>query len=415
MQRLVAFLEARLGLTATGGILLSCSVAGWLAARAIGSRALFFLVYGVVAVVVIVAVLGRRRPAVDAERSQLPTRVREGQRVEVELRMVARRRLSTVTVADLLPAQLGTTVRVPIPLLPAGQEVTHGYSFQPRLRGVYSVGPLVATWSDPFGLTTRRTVLAEEAEIIVHPSTELAHDRVLSREWEDPPIRPPVSKPWPSGFEFYGMRDYTSGDDPRRIVWRATARTLDAHGVPARYLVRESEQGITDRVSLLIDTDRRHHSPGAPSDTFETAVRVIASLGVRHLRDGFAVTLETNGGRPADALRGRRNQIPFLDAMARVQPERIPLTTMIERLWTSPRRDTHLVLATPHLEVDAATRLRLLLDRGISLLLVILGWEDSDPVAVHRAGALGCNVVEVDASTPLEGVFAHVVGGGMRR
>ena len=60
------------------------------------------------------------------------------------------------------------------------------------------------------------------------------------------------------------MRDYVPGDDPRRIVWRATARTLDPVSGTGRYLVRESEQGITDRVLLLIDTDRAQHSPGRP-------------------------------------------------------------------------------------------------------------------------------------------------------
>ena len=59
----------------------------------------------------------------------------------------------------------------------------------------------------------------------MHPSVEGANDRVTSREWEDPPVRPPVSKPWPSGMEFYGMREYVPGDDLRHIHWRTSART----------------------------------------------------------------------------------------------------------------------------------------------------------------------------------------------
>ncbi len=412
---LLAWLERHLGITTTGLVMSILAIIGWILARIIGSRAMFFLVYGLVVVIAVSYLIARRKLAVEARRSDLPSRVREGQTVEVELELTAKRRLSTVILEEVLPPLLGTSVRVPIPLLPAGQAVNHAYSFNPRLRGVYKVGPLVATWSDPFGLTRRRMVLAKPTEIIVHPSTEIVHDRVLSREWEDPPIRPPVSKPWPSGFEFYGMRDYTPGDDPRRIVWRATARTLDPETGTGRYLVRESEQGITDRVLLLIDTDRATHSPDSPSETFETAVRAIASLGVKHLKDGFAVTLESNTGRIVEALRGQRNQIRFLDDMARLQPEREPLQKMVDRMVVGQGRDTHLVLVTPHIDKKIAPRLRLLIDRGVSLMLVLVLWEDSDPLSSHVAGSLGCNVVELNSTSPLGGVFEHVIAGGARR
>src|SRR5438046_9945733 len=47
--------------------------------------------------------------------------------------------------------------------------------------------------------------------------------------------------------------DLTPGDDVRRIVWRAFART-------GQLLVRESEQGITDKVTILLDQNAEHHS-----------------------------------------------------------------------------------------------------------------------------------------------------------
>ena len=52
--------------------------------------------------------------------------------------------------------------------------------------------------------TDEKARLARKAgaeEVIVHPSTENVQDRPLTRQWEDPPIRPPRSKPWPSGFD----------------------------------------------------------------------------------------------------------------------------------------------------------------------------------------------------------------------
>src|SRR5687768_316249 len=308
----LATAERRLGLTPAGVAVAALAVPGLVLGRALESRPVFLLVYGAVAVVGLSRVLARRRLAVDAHRSSLPTRVRESQSVDVEISVTAKRRLATVVLEEALPEAFGTPVRVPVPLLPSGQTVLHGYRFTARRRGVYTVGPLLAEWSDPFGLTRKRVQLAPAETVIVHPSVEGANDRVTSREWEDPPVRPPQSRPWPSGFEFYGLREYVTGDDPRRIIWTASAKTDD------RYLVRESEQGITDRVTLLLDTDVEHHAPGEPSDTFERAVRAVASLGVRHLADGFSVTLDANSARLAKALRGPRARIPLLDRCAEV-------------------------------------------------------------------------------------------------
>lgn len=417
--RAAAFLEATkrpLGLTNNGMVLVAVAVGGWVVARLLGGRAAFLVVYATTMVVIVSCVVVRRRSAVSAQRSALSPRVTADQLVEVELLLTAQRRTTNVIVEEHLPPALGAPVRVPITSLPAGQAAKHVYSFSPRRRGVYSVGPLVLTRSDPFGLSQSSTVLAEPIEIIVHPRTEPIHDRIVTREWEDPPIRPPVSKPWPTGFDFYGMRDYAMGDDPRRIVWRAAARTIDPVTGAGRYLVRESEQGITDRVALLLDTDLRSHSPGTPSETFEVAVRLVASLGRRHLRDGFAVTLETNGGRVANALRGDRNRIRLLDHLARIERERASLGELIRRLANDRRqRNLHNVVVTPSLDAAAASSLRLLTARGTSVLVVVVLWEDTDPASVSRAAALGCTVVEVEPDMVFEAAFRRLVGAGVRR
>jgi uncharacterized protein (DUF58 family) len=388
-------------------MLLSFVLLGFAVGRFISSRAMLLLVYGAVVVLVAAYLMGRRRLSVEARRSDLPTRVREGQAVNVELGLTAKRRISTIILEEELPEPLGTSVRIPVPVLPSGDEVHHHYTFSPTRRGIYEVGPLVAVWSDPFGLTKHRMTVCPPTPVIVHPRVEPVLDRIISREWEDPPIRPPVSKPWPTGFEFYGMRDYVAGDDPRRIVWRALAQ----HG---KYLVRESEQGITDRVTVALDTDADSHSPGEASETFELAVRVAASLGSKHLKDGFSVNLEGNSGPLARSLRGQNNQIPLLDRLAGVTREKVKLADEIDRLLTTAQRNAHHVVITPHLSPQVATRLRLLLERGISLVLVVVLWDGSDPLSLHRAGSLGCAVVELNAGTALDLAFRHVLGQARR-
>ncbi len=185
-------------------------------------------------------------------------------------------------------------------------------------------------------------MVAEPFELLVHPKVELVSDRPLTRAFEDPPMRPPVSKPWPSGLEFYGMREYVPGDDLRRIVWRASART-------GKIMVREAEQGITDRITIILDTDRGSHSRDGEglSESFEMGIRAAASLGVRHLREGYQVKVETNAGPLTRTLQGADKQLLLLDGLARLDMGREPLESVIRRLLSTGQRDAHNILITP--------------------------------------------------------------------
>jgi len=403
----LARLEQRLGLSANGLAVSGFAVLGWIVARALGGRALFLLVYVALLLVGAAWWIARRRRALQAERSQLPTRVREGQTVLAEITLRSRRRLTSFVVEERLDDALGSPVRVAVGTLSPDRDVHHQYSIRPRRRGVYRVGPLEAEWTDPFGLARSRQPLLDATEIIVHPSTEVVVDRPTARKWEDPPVRPPHSRAWPAGFEFYGMRDYVVGDDLRRVVWRASART-------GRLLVREFEQGITDRIVVVLDTDRTWHRPGEVSDTFEAAVRCAASLGVRHLQDGFSVGLESNSARLAVDLRGPRARIPLLDELARVQRESTSLRESLERLLRVRAGVAHHVVITPHLDADSAGRLRLLVEKGGSVLVAAVVWEESDPLTVRRAVEMGAQVVEVRPGAALGTVFSRAVGAGSR-
>jgi uncharacterized protein (DUF58 family) len=396
---------AATGVTASGFALLAISVAFWLLARFVGGKPLYLGSYLMLGVGIISWCIGRRPLPLEGKRSDSRPRLAEGETIAMQVSLTAKRRLSTFILEEDVPELLGMPARVPIATLDGGDSVEHNYKLTPHHRGVYKLGPLMAKWGDPFGFTERRLLLAEPFELLVHPSVEPVQDRPLTRMFEDPPIRPPVSKPWPSGMEFYGMRDYTPGDDLRRIVWRAFART-------GRILVRESEQGITDKITLVVDTDRRHHSPGAVSDSFEAGIKAAASLGVRHLREGYSVTLEKNERRAVPPLRGGNSQMLYLDALARMELGPETITDPIMRLVSDPSRDNHVVIITPYLDREAASRLKLLLDRGASVLVAVLLWDEDDQDTLGTAAALGCQVVEIRPNVPLAVSFRREVGAG---
>ncbi len=410
IRRRAENLNRKLGITRSGQIALVGFVILWIMARVVAGTAMYLFAYGLLLLVGMSYLIAPRKLRLTGEREGLFPRAQEGDRLDVEVKLTAKRRVSTFVLEERVPERLGAPVRVPIAKLPSGQTVSHRYGLRCARRGVYQIGPLVAVAGDPLGLARRETLVAEPFELLVHPRLDLVSDRPLTRQFEDPPIRPPVSKPWPSGIEFYGMREYVPGDDLRRIVWRASART-------GKVMVREAEQGITDHITLILDTDRGSHSRDGEgvSESFETGIRVAASLGVRHLREGYELRCETNGGALTRRLRGAASQLMLLDSLARLELSRKPLSEVIMRLVTSPRRDAHNVLITPRLGHLEASQLRLLLNTGVSILVVALLWNDEHADTMGTAAALGCQVVGLHPGQDLSTALAHGVGAGSRR
>ena len=378
--------RARTGLTAGRADPRRASPIGaWLLGYFVGGRPLYLLAYGALAV--LGAVVGGRpppaaaRPDARSRPAAAGARGRDGRRSRSQL--TAGRRLSN---AD--PRGAGAAdARRPRPA--PGRRARGRRVGRPRVhahrcwrRGAYTARPA----RRPVG----RPVRAHRARAACSPSrsrcsctraVEPVEDHPLTRLWEDPPIRPPVSKPWPHGMEFYGMREYTPGDDVRRIVWRAFART-------GELLVRESEQGITDKLMIVLDQDREQPLEGRRQRVVRgrRAARS-ASLGVHHLARGLRRHARGHE-RAARRARcaGRSAQIALLDALARAErgarARWRPRSTA--SLLTIPR-DAHVVVITPLLDGDAAARLRLLVDRGTSVVVVALMWLD-EAVDTPRVG-----------------------------
>lgn len=398
----------RTGLTRTGQVALVSAVIPWAVAYLVAGTALYLFSYATVLVVGAAFLLSPRRLKLQAERVGLFPRVQAGDRLSVELTLTAQRRVGAFILDERIPAALGTAVRVPVAGIARNATAAHSYSLTCSRRGAYTVGPLVAVAGDPIGLTQRETVLAEPFELLVHPEVVRVTDRPLTRQYEDPPMRPPISKPWPSGMDLYGMREFRPGDSIRRIVWRATART-------GKLMIWEAEQGITDKVLMILDTDRGHHSrDGEWSESFETAIRVVASLGVAHLTDGYEIRCETNSGPLIRPMRGVTSTLGLLDALARADMGRSPLSEVLRRLVADPQRDTHYVLVTPRLTATDAAQLKLVLDCGVSVAVVALLWDEEDSETMGRAASLGCQVIGVGPEDDLARALSRQgVGAGV--
>jgi uncharacterized protein (DUF58 family) len=138
-----------------------------------------------------------------------------------------------------------------LPLLPGKVARRFHREITFRHRGRMSAGPLVVSTTLPLGLARRNVVLAPEQEILVLPPLGVLHRGRLRRHLTQTgqalgrtklrARRHPTAQ-----ADLHGLRDFRSGDSPRWIHWRTTART-------GELMVREFEEMPTDNLILILD------------------------------------------------------------------------------------------------------------------------------------------------------------------
>jgi hypothetical protein len=120
--------------------------------------------------------------------------------------------------------------------------------------------------------------------------------------------------------EFVSLRDYRSGDTPRRIHWKAWART----GKP---VVKEYQDEFFVRHALLLDT-----FPEGDTAAFEAAVSLAASLVMAPRSNESLLDLMFVEGRAYTVTQGRGLGAPtdLLRVLATVTPSRGSFATLAE-------------------------------------------------------------------------------------
>lgn len=167
------------------------------------------------------------------------------------------------------------------------------YSLETARRGVVHVGPLRIEDHDALGLARRWRHLDLRDRLVVHPPIESLMSSPVSADGD--PMSAELRR-WAldrAPADFDGMREYVTGDDPRRIHWPTTAR-LD------QLMVRQFRSPPKGRLTIIIDT----RPPGdlrAPQDcTTSVAVSIAAAV----LEAGDEAQIVTSDGSSTSILTG---------------------------------------------------------------------------------------------------------------
>lgn len=170
----------------------------------------------------------------------------------------------------------------------AYERVRRRYRVHAVARGAYKFGPMKLRAGDPFGILMREATMDLPATLLVHPlvapierfglaSKAPFGERKAARRLLEDPMR--VS----------GIRDYEPGDEPRRIHWKATARTGTLQSK-----IYEPSTRHTLAVFVEVRTYNRTLM-GYDPQLVELAITATASVATWALEQRYAVGIYSNG------------------------------------------------------------------------------------------------------------------------
>jgi uncharacterized protein (DUF58 family) len=154
-----------------------------------------------------------------------------------------------------------------------------------RTRGLFALGPVAVAISGPWGFVRRSMIYYPNDTISVAPSLAgSGRYRLLATQHRLRTAGMRAIRRRGGGTSFANLRDYVSGDDPRRIDWKATARRH-------RLITREFtvEQGQT--VIIAIDCGRMMTQLAGDRPRFEYALTSALTLADIALSAGDRVGL----------------------------------------------------------------------------------------------------------------------------
>jgi uncharacterized protein (DUF58 family) len=253
------------------------------------------------------------------------------------------------------------------------ERVTYRYRIACRTRGWHRFGPAVLSASDPLGLVARRETQPGVEGFLVYPRIVPITQLVV-------PARQPFGDFTPQQslvedpMRMAGVREYVPGDSPKRVHWRATART-------GTMQTRIYEPSASPVAAIFLDTITFSYLwEGQNSTLLELAVTTAASLANQLLAGRHQVGLYANAPMPG---RSRTVRVPpgrrpgqlmrILEDLAMLMPafgERIE-RMVVEELPRLPWGSTIVIVTCRVTEAMQRSLLRLARTSGTQRFVLI--------------------------------------------
>jgi len=290
-----------------------------------------------------------------------PRRAMAGELFGVELSLSNRHPLLSMwmmSVRDEI-AHARETLSADVLFARVGPRATQTGHYQLRLarRGRYRLGPLLVSSRFPLGLVERNRLFALPGEILVYP-----HIGRLSPQWRGRSqgamelIARPQARAGVFHDEFHRLREFRTGDNPRDIHWRTSARR-------GELILREYQQNRDLNLAVVVDLWRPPVKSASPENVelIEKMLSFALTLLIEHgreCRDGTlslaasgATTFRWEGQGSAASLESLFDGLALLEAGAAGETSlllyetlhRTTVSTQIVMLTTRPADESDLL------------------------------------------------------------------------
>lgn len=396
---------------------------GWLVGLAGGGLFLGGLAFGtthltqvgfalvlLVALATLIVNLGRHD--LRTSRSINPTHATAARPVEVTLALTneGRGAAPLLLIEDKLPRGLAGRARFAVNGIETKGRRDLRYSLTPHRRGRYEIGPASIAVVDPFGLAQIRTRAVGSSSLMVYPSIEklaLPRDLGERRSVTSAALRNPTGA---SGEDFYTLREYTQGDDLRKVHWPSTAKR-------GRFMIRQEETPWHTKATIVLDDRRGAHAASAGFASFERAVEVAASFVSLYHLSGYGFRLSGAYEQGPGSGRGTAHHHACLDMLATIRPHEGPTGSdkLVARLLEIEARgiaEETLVVVAGRLPKEAAVALARCRRRFRQVVTVVLPPHRFGQASTKSRWEAESEVAEVAKLVRRSGVTCIVMGPG---
>ena len=214
----------------------------------------------------------------------------------------------------------------------------------PLRRGLVLLSRCQLSTSFPFGFIKRAVERKQEDALLVLPAMGTMR-RELMRRFRSAQSSGINVRPSSGGDdEFYGVREYRSGENPRRIYWKRSAGA-------GPMVVREMTRVSPPKLMLLVDLRARDNSPTAAA-AIERTIAMAATLidaGMElGLPAGLVVCSGTDWIKRSPEL-GKRHRLELLTVLAKLPASStVTSESLIDHARELLRSDTTAVLLTSY-------------------------------------------------------------------
>lgn len=267
-----------------------------------------------------------------------------------------------------------------------------------HVRGVYSIGPLVARSLDPLGLFRVQTTQGEPVTVVVYPNTvELPYFSLPAADLS--PEEGVRHRMRTESAHAGTVREYNHGDSLSRVHWPSSAK----HD---QLMSKEFECGGSGDVWVILDLEQAVRTGEGTERTDEYAVAIAASLVRLAMTEERAVGLIASGDReyllPLDGGPKHMSRVLEMLAWCRAEGD-VPLAKLLLQSAARFGVSTSLIVVTSSVATEWADTLPDLMHRGLNIAVVLV-----DPASF--GGDQSC--YEILARLVRTAVRAYMVGRG---